>query len=444
MLDVGPGSESMRPEQQTVLHSWCRQTEWDAPVIVGGAGAHLFVADGRRILDMSSLAECSNLGHQHPRVVEAIRAQAAKLCFVTNAWGAEPRAELAELLLQKSGFHDGRVFFTLGGADANEHAVKFARQASAKPQGWVIARDRSYHGASYAAMAFSGDSRTAAQVDAAAFQVAHVAPPYAYRCPFESQSDEQCGDAASAAVAAAIDARGVAKVAAVMLEVNAGTNGIVAPKNFWPAVRAATHQRGVYLIADEVMSGFGRCGEWFAWQRYGEDGRPDIMTLAKGLTGAHIPLGAVVVSAQVARMLEPQMLLTGLTYCGHPLACAAAVAAIRSYQDDELIERSRRLGSVLLARLQRMQSRHAVIGDVRGGDGLFAVIELVRERVSREPLAPWPQTHPRLVKLLARALEAGVSFAARGNLILLAPPLVIGENDLEEALELLDRLLETF
>ena len=393
---------------------------------------------------MSSLAECSNLGHQHPRVVEAIRAQAAKLCFVTNAWGAEPRAELAELLLQKSGFHDGRVFFTLGGADANEHAVKFARQASAKPQGWVIARDRSYHGASYAAMAFSGDSRTAGQVDAAAFQVAHVAPPYAYRCPFESQSDEQCGDAASAAVAAAIDARGVAEVAAVMLEVNAGTNGIVAPKNFWPAVRAATHQRGVYLIADEVMSGFGRCGEWFAWQRYGEDGRPDIMTLAKGLTGAHIPLGAVVVSAQVARMLEPQMLLTGLTYCGHPLACAAAVAAIRSYQDDELIERSRRLGSVLLARLQRMQSRHAVIGDVRGGDGLFAVIELVRERVSREPLAPWPQTHPRLVKLLARALEAGVSFAARGNLILLAPPLVIGENDLEEALELLDRLLETF
>jgi len=444
MLDVGPGSESMRPEQQTVLHSWCRQTEWDAPVIVGGAGAHLFVADGRRILDMSSLAECSNLGHQHPRVVEAIRAQAAKLCFVTNAWGAEPRAELAELLLQKSGFHDGRVFFTLGGADANEHAVKFARQASAKPQGWVIARDRSYHGASYAAMAFSGDSRTAGQVDAAAFQVAHVAPPYAYRCPFESQSDEQCGDAASAAVAAAIDARGVAEVAAVMLEVNAGTNGIVAPKNFWPAVRRATRQRGVYLIADEVMSGFGRCGEWFAWQRYGEDGRPDIMTLAKGLTGAHIPLGAVVVSAQVARMLEPQMLLTGLTYCGHPLACAAAVAAIRSYQDDELIERSRRLGSVLLARLQRMQSRHAVIGDVRGGDGLFAVIELVRERVSREPLAPWPQTHPRLVKLLARALEAGVSFAARGNLILLAPPLVIGENDLEEALELLDRLLETF
>src|ERR1700730_5932844 len=434
----------MRPEQQTVLHSWCKQTEWDAPVIVGGAGAHLFVADGRRILDMSSLAECSNLGHQHPRVVEAIRAQAAKLCFVTNAWGAEPRAELAELLLQKSGFHDGRVFFTLGGADANEHAVKFARQASAKPQGWVIARDRSYHGASYAAMAFSGDSRTASQVDAAAFHVAHVPPPYAYRCPFGTRSDEECGVAASDAVAATIDERGAPNVAAVMLEANAGTNGIVAPKNFWPAIRAETRERGVYLIGDEVMSGFGRCGEWFAWQRYGEEGRPDIMTLAKGLTGAHLPLGAGVVLRHGARALAAQMLLTGLTYCGHPLACAAAVAAVRSYQDDGLIERSRRLGALLFDRLQRMQSSHPLIGDVRGGDGLFAVIELVRYRGSREPLSPWPQMHPRLVKLLAQALEAGVSFAARGNLILLAPPLVIGESDLEEALELLDRLLETF
>jgi taurine---2-oxoglutarate transaminase len=434
----------MRPEQQTVLHSWCKQTEWDAPVIVGGAGAHLFVADGRRILDMSSLAECSNLGHQHPRVVEAIRAQAAKLCFVTNAWGAEPRAELADLLLQKSGFHDGRVFFTLGGADANEHAVKFARQASGKPQGWLIARDRSYHGASYAAMAFSGDSRTTSQVDAAAFHVAHVPPPYAYRCSFGTRSDEECGSAASAAVAAAIDERGAPNVAAVMLEVNAGTNGIVAPRNFWPAVRRETRKRSVYLIADEVMSGFGRCGEWFAWQRYGDEGRPDIMTLAKGLTGAHVPLGAVVVSAQVARALEPQMLLTGLTYCGHPLACAAAVAAVRSYQDDRLIERSRRLGALLFVRLQHMQARHSWIGDVRGGDGLFAVIELVWDRASREPLSPWPHMHPRLVKLLARALEAGVSFAARGNLILIAPPLVIDEGDLEQALDLLDGLLETF
>jgi taurine--2-oxoglutarate transaminase len=198
----------------------------------------------------------------------------------------------------------------------------------------------------------------------------------------------------------------------------------------------------VLLIADEVMSGFGRCGEWFAWQRYGEDGRPDIMTLAKGLTGGHVPLGAVVVSAQVARVLEPQMLLTGLTYCGHPLACAAGVAAVRSYQDDGLVARSRRLGVLMFERMRRMQTRHQSIGDVRGGGGAFGVIELVKDRDSREPLSPWPQMHPSLVRLLGEAMEAGVSFAARGNLILLAPPLVIGESDLQKALDLLDRLLE--
>ncbi len=262
----------MRSESDTVLHSWCRQTEWDAPSIVGGAGARLFTADGRTILDFSSLSECSNLGHQHPHVVAALRAQAEKLCFVTSAWGAEPRARLADLLLEKSGFEGGRVFFTLGGADANEHAVKFARQASGHEPGWIITRDRSYHGASYAAMALSGDTRTARQVDAAAYGVLHTPPPYAFRCPFGTHSAEACGIAAADHVAALIDEHGAGQVAAVMMEPNAGTNGIVAPDNFWPALRARTRERGIYLIADEVMSAFGRCGEWFAWQRYGDEG----------------------------------------------------------------------------------------------------------------------------------------------------------------------------
>ncbi|MBV9726577.1 MAG: aminotransferase class III-fold pyridoxal phosphate-dependent enzyme [Gammaproteobacteria bacterium] len=429
------------PERQTVLHSWCVQSEWDAPTIVGGAGARLYSADGRSILDMSSLAECSNLGHQHPRIVAAIRAQAEKLCFVTNAWGAEPRARLAAMLLERTGYAGGRVFFTLGGTDANEHAVKFARQASGKARGWIITRDRSYHGASYAAMALSGDARTRAQADPAAFRVLHVPPPYAYRCPFGTNSPQACGEAAAARVEAVVAERGSAEVAAVLMEPNAGTNGIVAPESFWPALRRATAAAGVYLIADEVMSGFGRCGEWFAWQRYGEAARPDLMTLAKGLTGAHLPLGAVVLSAQVARALEPQMLYTGLTYCGHPLSCAAGVAALESYQDEDLIARSRALGAVMLQQLQRMQQRHNIIGEVRGGHGLFAVIELVRDRLSREPLAPWPQLHPALRKLLQEGLHRGVSFAARGNLLLLAPPLVILEAELADALDLLDRLL---
>jgi taurine--2-oxoglutarate transaminase len=206
-------------------------------------------------------------------------------------------------------------------------------------------------------------------------------------------------------------------------------------------LREVTRARSVWLIADEIMSGFGRCGEWFAWQRHGEAGRPDLMTLAKGLTGAHVPLGAVVVSAPVAQRLEHEMLNTGLTYCGHPLACAAGLAAIAAYEDEALIERSRRLGGDMLKAMQAMQSRVPGIGDVRGGHGLFVVVELVRDRATREPLAPWPQSPPLLKKLVARGLQAGVSFATRGNLILLAPPLVIEENELADALALLERLL---
>ena len=431
----------MSDERASVLHSWCVQSEWQAPTIIGGRGARLFDSDGRSYLDMSSLAECSNLGHQHPRLVEAIRAQAERLCFVTSAWGAQPRAELAEALLERSGFEGGRVFFTLGGADANENAVKFARQARGLPRGQVIARDRSYHGASYAGMALSGDTRTQTQVDASSFQVSHVPPPYAYRCPFGSTNEAECGERAAAAVAEAIDRHGADTVAAVIMEPNAGTNGIVAPDNYWPALRALTRERGVLLIADEVMSGFGRCGEWFAWQRHGESARPDLMTLAKGLTGAHVPLGAVLVSAAVSARLEHEMLYTGLTYCGHPLACAAGLAALRAYEDEGLIERSRSLGARMFEQLRAMQARHAVIGDVRGGHGLFAVVELVDDRAARKPLAPWPQMPPALKRLLHSAMDEGVSFAARGNLIILAPPLVIEEHELDGALVLLDRLL---
>lgn len=428
-------------ERHTVLHSWCQQSQWSAPTIVGGRGARLFTADGRSILDMSSLAECSNLGHQHPALIAAIQRQAEQLCFVTSSWGAQPRAQLAQLLLEKSGFVGGRVFFTLAGADANENAVKIARQVSRKPRGNVVTRDRSYHGASYATMALSGDTRTRHQVDPAAFGVIHTPPPYPYRCPFGSTSELECGERSVAHVRDVIDEHDAATIAAVMMEPNAGTNGIVAPPNYWPGLRKITHERDVLLIADEVMSGFGRCGEWFAWQRYGEEGRPDLMTLAKGLTGAHAPLGAVVMSAAIAARLENEMLYTGLTYCGHPLSCAVGVAALQAYADEHLIERSRTLGRELYARLEALQRKHSIIGDVRGGDGLFAVIELVRDRQTRTPLSDWPDAHPALKRLVQDALAANVSFAFRGNLILLAPPLVIREEELADALSLLDTLL---
>ena len=289
-------------------------------------------------------------------------------------------------------------------------------------------------------MAWSGDSRTRSQNEDA-FGVLRVPPPYAYRCPFGTASDAECAERNVAHIGEVIDRAGAENVAAVLMEPNAGTNGIIAPDEFWPGLRAHTRQRGVYLIADEVMSGFGRCGEWFAWQAHGDAGRPDLMTLAKGLTGAHIPLGAVILAREVAAKLEHRMLNTGLTYCGHPLACAAGVAAIAAYQDEKLIERSRVLGGVMLRRLRAMREQHAVVGDVRGAKGLFAIVELVKNRQTREPLAPWPAVHPSMTRFVTAARERGVSFAVRGNLIILAPPLVIGENELELALDTMNALL---
>jgi taurine--2-oxoglutarate transaminase len=434
----------MPSERDFVLHSWCVPADWNAPTVVGGRGATLLLEDGRELLDMSSLVECSNLGHQHPKLIAAIKAQADKLAFVTAAWGAEPRRALAERLLEVSGFEGGRVFFTLGGGDANENAVRIARHASKKPRGLIVTRDRSYHGATYMPMALSGDARTAHQVDAEAWGVRHVPPPYAYRCPFGSATAEECGRRAAGAVAEVIDQEGADRVAAVLMEVDAGSNGIVPPDNFWPELRRVSRERDVLLVADEVMGGFGRCGEWFAWQRYGPDNRPDLMTLAKGLTGAAIPLGAVVMSAAVYARIEREMFYGGLTYCGHPLSCAVGIAAIDAYRDERLIERSRRLGAQMFAELQKLAARHPVIGDVRGGKGLFAVVELVADRATKAPIAPWPAQPEAMKALLATARDEGVSLGSRGNLLILAPPLVVTESQLSTALGVLDRLLARF
>jgi taurine--2-oxoglutarate transaminase len=379
-----------------------------------------------------------------PKLVAALKAQADKLAFVTAAWGAESRRDLARKLLEVAGFEGGRVFFTLGGGDANDNAVRIARQATKRPRGLIVTRDRSYHGATYMPMALSGDSRTAHQVDAAAWGVRHVPPPYAYRCPWNSATPEECGRRAAAAVAETIDKERAENVAAVLMEVNAGSNGIVPPDNYWPELRRVTRERGVLLVADEVMSGFGRCGDWFAWQRHGAENRPDLMTVAKGLTGAAAPLGAVVLSADVYARIEHEMFYGGLTYCGHPLSCAAGVAAIDAYRDEKLVERSRRLGTRMFAELQAFAARHPVIGDVRGGHGLFAVVELVADRATKAPIAPWPGQSDAMKSLLAAARDEGVSFGSRGNLLILAPPLVIAESELTDALGLLDRLLARF
>jgi taurine--2-oxoglutarate transaminase len=231
-----------------------------------------------------------------------------------------------------------------------------------------------------------------------------------------------------------------------MVEPHAGTNGIVAPDEYWPKLREICDQYHVLLIADEVMSAFGRVGEWFAWQHYGIENAPDMMTLAKGITGAHVPLGAVVVNHRIADYFEDHLLESGLTYSGHPIACAAGVAAIEAYEQENLIQRARDLGEWMLNRLHEMRQRLPIIGDVRG-QGLFAIVELVKpdvraDRVSaQEPLSKWPQPAPQLKKLVSEGRKRGMSFAVRGNLIVLSPPLVIAQEDLAHGLDVMEELL---
>jgi len=436
-----PPSSPIQPapdERAVVMHTWSIQAEWNAPTIVGGKGALFWDEHDNAYIDMSSMAECANLGHQHPLVVEAIRKQAEAMCYASSAWGSRPRAELAARLLERSGFEGGRVFFTLGGADANENAIKLARWATNKPVGKVLTRYRSYHGATHAAMELSGDNRGWTYAPGTP-NVVHALPPYCYRCPFGLQYDS-CGIRCADHIAELIEWEGPSTVSAILMEPHAGSNGIVAPPEYWPRLREIAYRYNVLLIADEVMSGFGRVGHWFAWQQYGDVARPDMMTLAKGLTGAHIPLGAVVVSRKVTEHFEHQMLYTGLTYSGHPLACAAGVAALDAYRDEDLIARSHDLGARLHTVLRFLEETHPSIGDIRG-QGLFAVVEMVKNRETKEPLSPWPQTAPALRRLVDEGRKMGVSFAVRGNLILLAPPLTIEQRHLIQALEALDKLL---
>jgi taurine--2-oxoglutarate transaminase len=427
--------EARQIEKKYVLHSWGVQSQYQSPTIVGGQGATFWDMDGHRYLDFSSQAMCNNLGHQHPRVIEAIKRQADQLCFVQCAWGSLPRAQLAEKLTTIAPKNLAKTFFTLGGAEANENAMRFARFFTGKQK--LITRYRSYHGATAGTMTLSGDPRRWA-VEPGIPGVIRVLDPYCYRCSFGLQYPS-CGLRCAEHVAEVIMLEGPNHIAAVIVEPVVGSNGIIVPPDgYMQRLREICTQNKILLICDEVMTGFGRTGKWFACQHW--DVQPDILVMAKGLTGAMIPLGAVMISQEIAQYFEDKVLFAGLTYLGHPLSCAAGLGAIQAYQEEDLIEKSRLLGERMLNRLQRIQDRHPSVGEVRG-KGLFAAVELVKDRTTREPLAPFNGGSPAIGRIVTEARQRGVSFSARWNFFLLAPPLVVTQEELDTALDLLDELL---
>lgn len=426
-------------DREFVFHPWRAQRDNLAIEVVRGAGAHFYDATGKRYLDFHSGWGHLNLGHQPPRVIAAIMAQVQQLCNVTPDYAHAPGATLGRRLADLTPGDLSKCFFSTGGTDAVETAIKMARAVTGRPK--IISRYRSYHGNTYGAGTVSGDPRRFPLEPALPGSV-RALDQYCYRCPFGLEYPS-CGVHCADHIGELIELEGSASVAAVIAEpVVSANGGLVPPPEYWPRLRKICDRYGVLLIADEVVTGFGRTGQWFACDHWNVV--PDIMVLAKGLTAGLMPLGAVVVRAALARYFDDHYLPAGLTYQAHPVACAAALATIETIEHDGLMENARHMGARLLAGLEALRQRHPAVGDLRGL-GLYGTLELVRNRATKEPLVAWnaPAAESQgTQEMNRRLLERGVRVAVRWNRLNVAPPLIVGEAELEEGLSAIDFALD--
>ncbi|MCR1781145.1 aspartate aminotransferase family protein [Nocardioides carbamazepini] len=440
-MTTGSGAEAVVSDDRAhVFHSWSAQDRISPLPIAGGEGSRFWDYDGRTYLDFSSQLVNLNLGYQHPALVAAIQEQAARLCMVQPAFANDVRGEAARLIAERAPGSLNHVFFTNGGAEANENAIRMARLHTGRHK--VLSTYRSYHGATAGAIALTGDPRRWPSEPSIPGSV-HFWGPYTYRSAFHSASEEEEGARALQHLADTIMVEGPATIAAVVLETVVGTNGIlVPPPGYLAGVRELCDQHGIVLIADEVMAGFGRCGEWFAVDHWGVT--PDLITFAKGVNSGYVPLGGVVISESIFDTFRERAYPGGLTYSGHPLACAAAVASIR-VMSDGVLDHVRAMGSDVIApRLAELAARHPSVGDVRGL-GMFWAIELVRDRATREPLVPFnaagPDAEP-MARFTAACKERGLWPFVHFNRTHVAPPCTTSQEELLEGLAILDEALD--
>ena len=398
--------------------------------MVKADGVYFWDADGKRYLDFSSQLMNVNIGHQHPHVIQAIQKQAAELAFAHPGIATAPRGEAGRLIAEVTPKNLNKTFFCLGGAEANENAIKIARFYTGKHK--ILARYRSYHGATHGAIALTGDYRRL-PVEPAMPGAVHFLDPHCYRCPF-GWTKETCHRECINHVEEIIQYEGPNHIAAIIMEGVTGSNGLlVPPDDYWPRIREICDKYDILLISDEVMSGWGRTGEWFAVNNWGVE--PDIITTAKGLTSGYVPLGAVIVSEKIARYFDDKYMYCGLTYSGHPLACAAAVATIEVYKEDKLIENARTLGLKLGSRLEEIKAGHPSVGDVRY-IGLFSAIELVQNRRTKEPINDMAAFRQYL-------LDQGLFTFISGSTVFIVPPLCITLDQLESGLSIIENALTT-
>jgi taurine--2-oxoglutarate transaminase len=439
--DRDPRSAAKRSDRRHVLHPWSAHGNLEPVVVAGAAGAHFWDEQGRRWLDFSSQLVNVNVGHQHPKLIAAIKAQADRLCTLAPYHANEATSEAARLIAGIAPGDLNRVFFTNGGAEAVENAIRMARLHTGRHK--ILTAYRSYHGATAGAIAATGDPRRWPS-EPGTPGIARFWGPYPYRSAFHaSDAAEECARAL-AHLADTIMVEGGQGIAAILLETVVGANGIlVPPDGYLQGVRALCDAHGIMLIADEVMAGFGRCGEWFAVDRWKVI--PDLITFAKGVNSGYVPLGGVIMSEAISASFATRAYPGGLTYSGHPLACAAAVACIGIYKEEGLIARTRWLGEEVIApALQAMQERHPCVGDVRGL-GAFWAIELVRDRATREPLVPFNASGAAdapMIEFAAACKRQGLWPFVVSNRMHVVPPLSIDEQALRDGLSIIDEALD--
>ncbi|WP_270888865.1 aspartate aminotransferase family protein [Pedococcus sp. 5OH_020] len=424
-----------------VFHSWSAQGLIDPLPIASAQGSYFTDYDGNRYLDFSSQLVNVNIGYQHPKMVAAIQEQAARLTTISPAFANDARSEAARLIAELAPGDLDRVFFTNGGAEATENAVRMARLHTGRNK--VLAAYRSYHGATAGAIALTGDPRRWPSEPGVPGVVRYWGP-YLYRSAFHSQTEREESARAVQHLRDLVTVEGPATVAAIILETVVGTNGIlVPPDGYLQGVRDLCDEFGIVMIADEVMAGFGRCGEWFAVDHW--DVTPDLITFAKGVNSGYVPLGGVVISERVARSFDRRPFPGGLTYSGHPLACASAVASISIFKEEGIVEHARALGEdVIGPGLRELAERHPAVGEVRGL-GVFWALELVRDRQTREPLVPFNATGADaspMTEFSAACKERGLWPFTHFNRTHVVPPCTTSAEEVREGLAILDEALE--
>ena len=439
--DPERGARIAADDRTHVFHSWSAQAQISPLPIAGASGSYFWDFEGNRYLDFTSQLVNVNIGYQHPKLVAAIQEAAARQCTIAPSWADESRSEAARLIAGLAPGDLNQVFFTNGGAEATENAMRMARLHTGRQK--VLTAYRSYHGATAGAITATGDPRRWPN-EPGMPGIIHFWGPYPYRSAFHSTSAQEETSRALQHLRDTLTFEGPHTVAAIMLETVVGTNGIlVPPPGYLQGVRELCDEHGIVYIADEVMAGFGRCGEWFAVDHFGVT--PDLICFAKGVNSGYIPLGGVIISERIAASFQDRAFPGGLTYSGHPLACASAVASIRIFEEEGILENVRTLSaSVIEPRLTEIAAKHPSVGDVRGL-GFFWALELVKDRQTREPLVPYNASGAAAAPMTAFAAACraeGMWPFVHFNRTHVVPPCTMTAEELATGLDILDKALD--